>query len=306
MKVLMISGDKNILSEGSEAYARLQLQKSSVEQLDVFVWPQVHSCREISLAAKRNKYDVITAQDPFWRGLLAWRIARSTGTKLNVQVHTDLSAQSFMRHILAQIVLRHADSVRVVSEEIKQQVLRIGVCAPVHVLPVFVDIESYKNIIRQPHSDKKILWLGRFEGEKDPIGGISVFTEVLTEIPDVKLLMLGSGSLEHSLRTKAEKLPVEFLGWRLDPKPYLAMVDVVLCTSRHESFGASIVEALAAGVPVVAPDVGIVKEAGAIVVPREKMKSALIEVLRSGVRGELKLKLLNSHEWVQHWKESLV
>ncbi|MDP2652147.1 MAG: hypothetical protein Q8O94_03355, partial [bacterium] len=68
MKVLMISGDKNLLVKGSEASARLELQKSQAEQLDVFVWPQVHSRIEIWRAAKKNRYDVVTAQDPFWRG----------------------------------------------------------------------------------------------------------------------------------------------------------------------------------------------------------------------------------------------
>ena len=88
----MISGDKNIFTHGSEARARFELQRAQVEQLDAFVWPQsrrsgrlpdrfasgIHSFFEIMRAAQGNRYDVITAQDPFWRGLLAWRIARRT------------------------------------------------------------------------------------------------------------------------------------------------------------------------------------------------------------------------------------
>ena len=118
--------------------------------------------------------------------------------------------------------------------------------------------------------------------------------------------MLGKGTLEPALHVHAKGLPVEFPGWRSDPKPYLSVADVVLCTSRHESFGASIIEALAAGVPVVAPDVGIAREAGAIVVPREKLAETVIEVLRTRAQGELKLKLFSKEEWAAVWKSSLL
>ena len=71
--------------------------------------------------------------------------------------------------------------------------------------------------------------------------------------------------------------------------------------------GASIVEALAAGVPVVAPDVGVAKEAGAIIASRDRLAEAVIEVLRSvrPVRGELKLSPLSKEEWTVAWKETL-
>lgn len=66
------------------------------------------------------------------------------------------------------------------------------------------------------------------------------------------------------------------------PAVFLETADVVLCTSLYESWGASIVEALAAGVPVVAPDVGVAKEAGATVVPRAQLAEAVVRVLEEG------------------------
>jgi hypothetical protein len=39
MKVLMISGDKKVLDPGAAAGKRLQLQRASVDTLDVLVWP---------------------------------------------------------------------------------------------------------------------------------------------------------------------------------------------------------------------------------------------------------------------------
>lgn len=301
----MISGDRHLLEANSPAHARLELQRSQVERLDVFVWPQTHSRREMYTAATTNTYDVITAQDPFWRGLLAWRLARRAGAKLNVQVHTDLDAQPFLRRMLARIVLRHADSVRAVSEKIQKQVERMGIRAPVRVLPIFIELEQFRALERKPHDRKTILWLGRFEREKDPVLAISVLEQVHRAGVDARLVMLGAGSMERDMRKRAANLPVEFPGWQ-DPKPYLQTADVVLSTSLHESWGASIVEALAAGVPVVAPDVGVAREAGAIIVEPNGMPEKIIDVLQQGTPGILHLKLPEAVEWAKQWRATLI
>lgn len=300
----MISGDEKVLDPNSAVSKRLALQRAQVDVLDVFVWPQIHSRCDVYRAVKETKYDVVTAQDPFWRGLLAWRAARRSRSRLNLQVHTDLSAQPLFRRVLAKSVLRRADSVRVVSEKIKQQVEQMGIHARVDVLPIFVDIEKFRTASRKSNPQKTILWIGRFEPEKDPKRAIEVLREVRKAI-DAKLVMLGTGSLEQELRTQTQGLPVEFPGWH-DPLPYMEVADVVLSTSKHESYGASIIEALASGVSVVSPDIGIAREAGAIVVPKEKLSEAVIEALNLGKHGKLVLTMPNKEEWAKRWKETLV
>ncbi|MDB5244616.1 MAG: cap, capsular polysaccharide biosynthsis protein [Parcubacteria group bacterium] len=301
----MISGDRHLLEPGNAAYERLQVQRDQVDQLDVFVWPQVHSKLEIWHAARKNHYDVITTQDPFWRGLLAWKIARLTGSKFNVQVHTDLKAQSFLRHVLAQIILRHADSVRVVSEKLKAQVKRINSTVSTHVLPIFIAVERFRSVVHIPSEQKRILWTGRFEEEKDPQLALQVVKDLRKQGIDPELIMLGTGSLESSLKQGAQGLNVLFPGWQ-DTAAYLAKADVVISTSKHESWGASIVEALAAKVPVVALDVGIAEEAGAIIATRDNFAATVLRVLQSGDKGDLKLKLYSKEEWTMNWKDSLL
>jgi len=74
--------------------------------------------------------------------------------------------------------------------------------------------------------------------------------------------------------------------------PYYKLADLVLVTSRYEGFGAVIVEALSAGKPVLSTDVGIAKEAGAIITSSEQYSKALTEWFRSGPhRGELMLRV---------------
>lgn len=303
----MISGDKRMLEEGSEANARLALQRAEVEELDVYVWPHVHSWREVAMAAEREHYDVVTAQDPFWRGLLAWRVACNTGAVLNLQVHTDLSAQPSMRQALARFLLRRADTVRVVSRAIAEQLKPLMLRARVSILPVYIEVSRFAAITRTPHAGTKdILWVGRFEEEKNPLLALTVLEELRNEHSDATLVMLGAGSLEERLRSRAQeqKLPVEFPGWQ-DPLPYLAQADAVLSTSRHESYGASIIEALAAGVPVVALDVGVAREAGALIAAPNELAPVLARALQSNARGELKLSLPGKEAWAQLWRATL-
>jgi glycosyltransferase involved in cell wall biosynthesis len=311
MKVLMISGDKHLLDPNTGAGKRLLLQRGVVDQLDVVVWPQLHSTVHLYRMALKNKYDVITVQDPFWRGVIGIKCAWLSGAKLNVQVHTDLEAHSRFKRCVARFVLRRANSIRVVSEKIKPQVGKIGTRAPMYVLPVFVDTEKFKHIVRRPRSNPVLLWVGRFEEEKDPVLAVKVAKKVREKIPLVTMIMVGNGTLMDEVTREANngpiQMPIEQPGWQTDLIMYYEQANVVLCTSKYESWGASIVEALAAGIPVVAPDVGIAEEYGAKVVPREKLAEAVIEVLNNKEQGHLKnISTYSASEWAQKWKESLV
>jgi glycosyltransferase involved in cell wall biosynthesis len=309
MKVLMISGDTNVLNPGSAVGKRVALQRAQVGQLDALaykgLWSGPIGFFNVLWVALRNRYDVITVQEPFFRGILGWVAARLTGSKLNIQVHTDLSSQPWWRHIMAQIVLRHADSIRVVSHKLADQVSPMAKSATIHVLPIYVDLTRFRAIAREPHETKTILWVGRFQYEKDPLYAIEILREVIKAGVKAKLTMLGKGSLEPRVREAAEDLPVELAGWA-DPAEYLRTADVVVSTSRHESYGASIIEALAAGVPVVSPNHGIAQEAGAIIAPREDLAREVVRVLQTGEQGELKLPLVSEEAWSRAWKESLV
>jgi glycosyltransferase involved in cell wall biosynthesis len=305
----MIGGDKNSLIPGTPASARLALQRACVERLDLFVFPHVHSWSDIMRVAKKEHYDVVTAQDPFWRGFLAWRIARKSGAKLNLQVHTDLSALSPIRQLMAFFLLRRADSIRVVSEDIQSFLITfLGSRAKISVLPIYIDLDRFTHIAHQTHERfaKTILWIGRFEKEKDPLEALKVLAKVRSLGVDAGLIMLGDGSLRKKVEEAAKGLEpfVVFPGWQ-DPAPYLAKADAVLSTSLHESYGASMVEALAAEVAVVAPDIGIAREAGAIVVPRTELANAILRVLKNGERGRLLLAFPSEKEWATAWKETL-
>ncbi len=300
MKVLMITGDKNLFRVGTEAHGRLQAQRRYADITPVF-WGRGSLLAPLT---QEGLFDVVTAQDPFWRGVVGWYVARTRGARFNVQLHADLEGQSPFRRALARAVLKRADSVRVVTEALKAQVVRVGVRAPISVLPVFI---SVPNVVRSAPQGMRILWAGRFEAEKDPLLAIDILKEVRAAGIDATLTMLGDGTLMSQLKERARGLPVTFPGWQHKEGYYtqLANADVLLNTSPHESFGAAMVEALAIGVPVVAPDVGVAREAGALVAPRANLTATVVEALRSKAKGVLKIELLGEEEWAEAWVKTL-
>lgn len=304
MRVLMITGDKNLFVQGTPPFERLEIQKKYSDITAVF-WGKGALRAPFQTT---GDFDVVTTQDPYWRGLVGLYISITKKAKFNVQLHGDLNSQSFVRRIIAKQVLKRADSIRVVSSKLKTQVEELKVSAQIKVLPIYLDIERFKSVVRDTGSrtKKNIFWIGRIEEEKNPMFALDILKEVLESGVDAELIMIGAGGQEDKLKKKAKEgnLPVIFKGW-CNPVSLLASAEVVINTSLYEGYGATIVEALAAGVPVVSYDVGIAREAGAIITTKDEFATAVTEVLISNKRAELKIPILSKEEWGAQWSKTL-
>ena len=103
--------------------------------------------------------------------------------------------------------------------------------------------------------------VGRLHPDKDQATLIRGFAQALTQLPAGSLLaIMGSGRLETALKDLAEKLgvikQVRFLGQVADGYRYFKAFDVFALTSDCEPFGMVLLEAMAAGVPVICSDCG--------------------------------------------------
>ncbi len=103
--------------------------------------------------------------------------------------------------------------------------------------------------------------VGRLHPDKDQATLIRGFAQALPQLPASSLLaIMGSGRLESSLKALAAELgvstSVRFLGQVPQGRRYFKAFDVFALTSDHEPFGMVLLEAMAAGVPVICSDCG--------------------------------------------------
>jgi glycosyltransferase involved in cell wall biosynthesis len=97
----------------------------------------------------------------------------------------------------------------------------------------------------------------RYKGHS---GFLRIAARIHRQLPDVEFLLAGDGPLRRELEQEAQTLGlgahVAFLGDRRDIPAVLASMDVAVLTSDSEGLSNVILEAMAAGLPVVAYDVG--------------------------------------------------
>lgn len=115
------------------------------------------------------------------------------------------------------------------------------------------------------HSDVVALAIGRFAPVKNYDGMLRAVALARLEAPALRLAILGSGPGEEAARALANSLgigdSVRFLGFRRDVADCLTAADLFLNASHTEALPVSLLEAMAAGVPTVAPRVGGIPEA---------------------------------------------
>ena len=126
----------------------------------------------------------------------------------------------------------------------------------IHYLPNFVPDMKAARIARAsldtPEDVPLALALGRLHHNK----AFDILIGAVARAPGIHLWLAGEGPDRARLEAHARRLAVgnrvKFLGWRDDIPALLATADMLVCPSRHEPLGNVVIEAWAAGTPVVA------------------------------------------------------
>jgi L-malate glycosyltransferase len=127
------------------------------------------------------------------------------------------------------------------------------------VIPNFVDLTRFRPLSNGSDHRRRIVHVSNFRPVKDPELVIDVFTRVRREI-DAELWLVGDGEGMRSVHEAALAAGVDgdvrTFGLRRDVERILPRTDVLLVTSRSESFCLAAMEAAACGIPAVASRVG--------------------------------------------------
>lgn len=257
---------------------------------------------------RNNDMQEITAQDPFFIGLIGIILKFFTDKKLEIQLHGDFFSSDYyrksglgnlFRYWLAKLlVIKKADILRVVGERIEHSLLELGIDkSKILIKPIFVDKEKIENY--SPKIDLHAKYLGckkifLFLGRLDPVKNVSwlvdVFVQVVKKNTDYLLLIVGDGPEKYNIMTRIEivglKDSIKMENWTMDPVSYIKTADCLLFPSLSEGYGLVAMEAHAAGTSVIMTDVGAANyelKSGpkVIIVPvgdKDKIEQAILKI----------------------------
>ncbi len=160
-----------------------------------------------------------------------------------------------------------------------------GVVSRLSIVPNGIALQSFASAapaaraeIGAAPGEKVILFVARFDPAKDH----ATVIRMMAQLPGAHLALVGDGPLRPECERLAAELRVgdrvHFLGLRSDVASLLKMADVYVHSSHFEGFGIAALEAMAAGLPVVASDVpglaDLVRGAGILVPPQAPARMA--------------------------------
>lgn len=146
-----------------------------------------------------------------------------------------------------------------------------------------------KEKILGPGDFKVITAVGRLSPQKAYIDLLNALAGISKEYPETRLLVVGEGKERRSLEGVISDLKLEgkafLLGERNDVSQLLQITDIFINSSHWEGLPVSILEAMSAGLPIVATNVGDIPrvidgEVGLLVEPKSDfLKAALLKYL---------------------------
>lgn len=251
-----------------------------------------------SVLIKKDHYGVISSQDTYFLGCIAWLLARRHHLGLEVQV-LGIEKLSFFRKLLSKFVLARASSIRVLSLGLKKRLIaEFGISdAQMMLVPIYVDVSSLgfnreDLSAEDAHSlsiNTKLFeenYGGRFNilsvNRLVPIKNISMQLQAVaklrTEFPQLLLHIVGDGPLRGVLEKEITTLGIEkhvvLHGFKsgVQLSPFFTQSDCFVLTSDFEGYGMVVIESATAGLPIVMTDVGcagevIINEKSGIIVP---------------------------------------
>jgi len=149
-----------------------------------------------------------------------------------------------------------------VSRDIEERIKRRFRGLRSHFVPNGVELPggARKRPREYPDDVRVIACVGRLEHVKGFDLAIDAVHELANEVNDLRLVIIGDGSLKAALLEQIAELGlsdhVSLSGFRDDIASYLAHADVVLMPSRHEGLPFVLLESMALGTPVVAANTG--------------------------------------------------
>lgn len=197
--------------------------------------------------------------------------------------------------LIESLLARFTNKVIAVSEATKKELVESGVAkfANIEVIPVGLDLEKFLQVgAKSTQAPLTIGIVGRLVPIKNHklflLSASKLLDLVKAEcVPEVRFKIIGDGELKNELMDYCRSLGIEkfvdFSGWVKDLAGIYEQLDMVVLTSLNEGTPVSLIEAMASARPIVASDVGGVRDM--LGVPLEASLNGVreFEILNRGI-----------------------
>lgn len=226
---------------------------------------------------RQKRFDIVHLHSPFVAGV-ARLLLRTLPAHMRPAVvsteHNMWTSFSPGTRWLNQLLYRHDAARFAVSREVARTIPEKH-RASVEVLVHGLVLDDVQDALRQREAaraelgfsedDVVVGTVANFRAQKGYPDLLAAAAQVLERSPDVRFIAIGQGPLENEIKARHRELGLgdrfTFLGYRKDVLRVLGATDVFVLASLHEGFPVAVMEALAAGVPIVATAVGGVPDA---------------------------------------------
>lgn len=206
---------------------------------------------------REHEVSLIHAQWFFPQGPIAARIAKKRNIPFGVTAHgSDINQlQSPFFKYMYKKVIKQASLITAVSDSLSQQIQSLE-STQVAVISMGIN-QGYFEVKREEVDTKSIISVGRLDKQK----GFQDVIQVLPQLPEYHYTIIGEGSDRQYLISLAKKYNVADRVYLVGSKTpeeimeYYRTAGLFILPSRTEGFGLSVVEAMAAGVPVITSDI---------------------------------------------------
>jgi phosphatidylinositol alpha-mannosyltransferase len=225
--------------------------------------PSPRSFRRIRHVMATFRPDVVHVHEPFVpsTGLLA-ALASDVPVVATFHAFTERSRIERATAPLLRVLGRRIAVPIACSPAAAQHAGHGGVRAPFVIVPHAVHLDRFRRVGTPPRAsgDRVVLWVHRLERRKGFGVALEAFALLAADVPDVSFVVIGSGPE----RAAVDVLPayvrarVHMLGSVSDadlPRHHAGADVFVAPATGKESFGIALVEAMAAGLPIVASDI---------------------------------------------------
>ncbi|MGE4214907.1 MAG: glycosyltransferase family 4 protein [Anaerotignaceae bacterium] len=241
----------------------------------------VYSPKALKKIAKLH-LDIIHTQTEFSLGMFGKTLSKAFGIPMVHTYHTMYEdyvhyivngafITKSMAHAFSRIFCNFARECIAPTTKVRASLLQYGVTKPIHIIPTGINIDKFRKG-NYPAADtlklrstfglnenhKIILVLGRIAKEKSIDVIVNAMPQVFEKEPDARLLIVGDGPGRDALEAQVNNLGITNKVIFAGAKPwdeigkYYQLGDVFVSASVSETQGLTFIEAMAAGLPIVA------------------------------------------------------